>query len=415
MLRRFLPALLSLGLLFVGCDDGEDPPVEDDDAGGGGGMDAEPPPDPDAVRREITANLAQTVILPTLREFATAATALEEATATLESDPSTANREAAQAAWRDAMAVWQQAEMMQIGPAGMGGTECPVVGGTDLRDEIYSWDLTSECRIDQETVDETYADVDALAGELVNVRGLDAIEYLLFVEDGSNDCSSLSPINAEGSWAALGDAEVTARRAAYAHAAATLVARQATALRDQWEPDDGGFATDLATAGQDGSAYSRAQAAFNDLGGAMLYLDVATRDMKLAEPAGIAGCMEDTCFDSLEHPHARVSLASILANVRGFQRLFLGEQPGTEGQGWDDLLIEVGAEDLATDLTEAIAAAVSALEALGTDSLEEAVTSDASAVMAAYEAVGMAQRLFKTDVFTVLDIEPTTCRIGDND
>lgn len=411
MLCRTLPTLLAVSLALVGC--GGDSAT--DDAGGGGDMDSDTPPDLEAVRRGITANLAEAVILPTLRDFATAATALEEATATLDADPSAANRETAQAAWRDAMAVWQQAEMMQIGPAGMGGTECPVVGGMDLRDQIYSWDLTSECRIDQETVDETYADVDALGAELVNVRGLDALEYLLFVPDGSNSCSSLSPINAEGSWAALGDAEVTARRAAYAHAAATLIARQATSLRDLWEPDEGGFATDLATAGQDGSAYSRSQSAFNDMGGAMLYLDIATRDMKLAEPAGIAGCMEATCFDSLEHPHAHVSVASVIANVRGFQRLFLGEQPGTVGQGWDDLLIEVGAEDLATDLTEAIAAAIAALEALGTDDLTEAVTSDAAAVMAAYEAVGAAQRLFKTDVFTVLDIEPTTCRIGDND
>jgi len=413
MLRRTLPTLLAVSLALLGCDG--DSPVEDDDAGGGGGMDAETPPDLEAVRREITANLAEAVILPTLREFATAATALEAATAALETDPSDANREAAQAAWRVATASWQQAEMMRIGPAGMGGTECPVVGGMDLRDEIYSWDLTSECRIDQETVEQSYVDLDVLGAELVNVRGLDAIEYLLFAADGSNDCSELSPINAEGTWAALGDAEVGTRRAAYAHAAATLVARQATSLRDLWEPTGGGFATDLATAGQDGSAYTRSQTAFNDMGGAMLYLDVATRDMKLGEPAGISGCMEATCFDSLEHPHARVSLASIRANLLGFQRLFLGEQPGTVGQGWDDLLVEVGAEDLASDLADAIAAAITALEALGTDDLAEAVTADAAAVMTAYEAVGEAQRLFKTDVFTVLDIEPTTCRIGDND
>ncbi len=366
-------------------------------------------------RREVTANLATGVILPTLRDFADRAATLEAATATLASDPSDANRAAAQAAWREAMLVWEQAELMQVGPAGMGGTECPVIGGMDLRDEIYSWDLTSECRIDQETVEQAYLDLDAFAAELVNVRGLDALEYLLFVETAGNDCTAVSPINADGSWAALGEAEVWARRAAYAHTAATLVSREAVRLRDLWEPASGGFATSLATAGQSGSAYPSTQSAFNDLGGAMLYLDVATRDMKLAEPAGIAGCMTDTCFESLELPHARIGLAAILANLRGFQRLFLGEQPGTVGLGWDDILVDVGAEALAMQVTAAIAEAIAAVEALGTDDLEEAVTSDRVAVMAAYEAIGNAQRLFKADVFTVLDIEPTTCRIGDND
>ncbi|MBX3269385.1 MAG: hypothetical protein KF729_03945 [Sandaracinaceae bacterium] len=409
--------LLALVAVAAGCDG--DSPV---DAGGldAAGMDAgdvdSGGTDPEGFRREITAGFANGVILPMLRTFAERAAALETAAGALAADPaSAAARETAQGAWREAMLAWQQLEMAQIGPQGMGGTECPVVGGMDLRDEIYSWNLTSTCRVDQETVGGAHETPEALGAQLVNVRGLDALEYLLFEQTGNNSCSPVSPINADGTWAALGADAVRARRARYAASAATLVAREAAALRDRWEPSGGGFATDLATAGTGGSAYRSTQAAFNDLGGAMLYLDVAARDMKLAAPAGIAGCMADTCFELAEHRYARTSVASVLANVRGFQRLYLGETPGTEGRGWDDLLRSVGAAALADDLAAALVAAVGALEALGTDDLEQAVTENRAGFMAAYEAVGLAQRLFKVDVFTVLDIEPSTCRIGDND
>ena len=167
--------------------------------------------------------------------------------------------------------------------------------------------------------------------------------------------------------------------------------------------------------GESGSAYPSTQAAFNDMGGAMLYLDVATRDMKVGTTAGISDCLTDTCFDQLELPHASIDLAAVLENLRAFQRLYLGEQPGATGQGWDDLLVAIGAEALAMQLTAAIADAVAAAEGLGTDSLETAVAMDRPGVMALYEAMATVQRLFKVDVFTILDIEPTTCRIGDND
>jgi predicted lipoprotein len=399
---RGLCLLLASVVAFLGCD-GDAP------------ADAGPPDGLEARKREILASLGERVILPTLRDFADAAAALEVATAENAADPTDVNRAAAQAAWRGAMLVWERAELMQIGPAGMGGIECPVVGGQDKRDEIYSWDLTSECRIDQETVAQMYPNVDAFAAELVNVRGLDAMEYLLFVATPTNACNDLSPINADGTWAALGDTEVAARRAAFAHALAQLVSREAVALRDAWEPSIGGFETQLATAGLAGSAYPSAQSAINDIGGALLYVDNGTRDMKLGEPAGISGCLTATCFESLELPHARIGVLAILENLHGFDRMFRGEGPGVGALGLDDLLVDVGAGAVAAMLGEAIDAAVVALEALGSDSVEDAVTADPAAVLAAYEALGVVQRIFKTDVVSALDIDPTSCVPGDND
>lgn len=403
--RRSLALLLSLLTCFVGCD-GTEAPLDASDPGEGGSG------DPSALRREVLGALGENVILPTLREFATQAEALEAAAGAYAADPSDENRAAAQAAWRDAAASWQQAELMQVGPAGMAGTGCGVVGAMELRDEIYSWSLTSTCRIDQETVAESHADPALLDAELVNVRGLDAMEYLLFVETDDNTCGALSPINDAGTWEAE-RANIRQRRATYAHTAAQLVLEEARGLRDAWEPSGGDFLADWRGAGTDGSAYDTSQRALDDLATAMLYLDNATRDMKIGDPAGIT-CMDASCIDSLETPFANHDKEAVLANLEAFGRLFHGESPDSMGLGIDDLLLAIGADALVADLGAALTAAVEAVEAIpGT--LREAIEADAPEVMAAYAALGTAQRLFKVDVVTALDIDVQSCTPGDND
>lgn len=365
-----------------------------------------------ARKREILASLANDVIVPTLSELATTSAALEAATATLAADPSDANRVAAQAAWIAAIDVAQRAELMHVGPGGMSGTT-GVTGGMDLRDELYSWPLTNECLIDQRTVADTHADVASLESAIVSTRGLDALEYLLFVADDGNRCSDTSALNADGTWASFSADQIRARRASYAHAAATLVARDAARLRDLWT---GGFATEMATAGGGSTLFSSAQQALDDLAGAMLYLDGETRDMKLGEPAGFSmGCPTETCLEALESPFAGRSKENILRNLEGFQRLFLGGAPeDTAALGLDDLLADVGQAALAAQLTEALETAIAAVEAIEGE-LGAAIVATPEAVMAAYEAVGVAQRLFKVDVVTALDLEPSTPRVGDDD
>lgn len=402
---RSLVVFFSVLACFVGCDGG-DAPVDASSAGDGGSE------DPSALRREVLGALGENVILPALRDFAEQAEALEVATAAYAADPSADNRAAAQAAWRDAAASWQQAELMQVGPAGMSGTGCGVVGAMELRDEIYSWNLTSTCRIDQETVADAHADTALLDAELVNVRGLDAMEYLLFVETDDNTCGALSPINDEGTWEAE-RANIGQRRATYAHTAAQLVLEEARGLRDAWEPSGGDFLADWRGAGTDGSAYDSSQRALDDLATAMLYLDTATRDMKVGDPAGIT-CMDASCIDSLETPWANHDKQAILANLDAFGRLFHGESPDAMGLGIDDLLLAVGADTLVADLSAALAAAVTAVEAIpGT--LREAIEADAPEITTAYDALGTAQRLFKVDVVTALDIDVQSCTPGDND
>ena len=82
------------------------------------------------------------------------------------------------------MAVWQQLELLQVGPAGLMGT---VAGGDSLRDAIYSWPTVNTCRVDQESARRGFLN---LGAALVNVRGLDALEHLLFTTSADHTCSA---------------------------------------------------------------------------------------------------------------------------------------------------------------------------------------------------------------------------------
>lgn len=396
-------ATLMALLLVVGCDDD---PSSGDAASDGGAEFTQ-------LKRDLLGDISRGVIHATYEEFVTAAEALESATEAHAVDPSASNREAAQAAWREASAVWQRAEVMLVGPAGMTDV---VAGGMDMRDPIYSWPLRSTCRIDQETEERAYENVDEFAGELVNVRGLNSMEYLLFVEGFDHSCASTSVFAQSGRWDALSEGSIRNQRAGYAHTLATLVARRARELETAWDPSGGDFVAQMAGAGNDSSTFDDVQTGLNAVSDAMFYLDTETKDMKLALPAGIsAECAEEICPESLESPFAQGSLANLQANLAGFRALYEGNLAGeTEGVGFDDLLEAVGAGDLRADMDQALDNTEAAFAAI-TISLAEALDSSPALVTAAHTALSELTRLLKTDFVTVLDLEIPDRAAGDND
>jgi predicted lipoprotein len=354
-------------------------------------------------KREVLAHVGEVIVLRALNDFVDAAALLETASESYAAGRSAESLASAQQAWTDAIAIWEQLEVVMLGPGGA----ATFTGGLAIRDEIYSFPLTNTCRIDQETVGGAYADPDAFAAAPVNVRGLGAIEYLLFVATTENTCTSVSPINADGTWAALGDDAVAQRRAEYARSLAILVSRSAVRLRDAWDASGGDFLGSLATAGDGSPLFATSQDAMNELAGALLYIDTIAKEMKVGEPSGIIRCTAGPmCLAELESRLSARSKEHILINLRAFQRVFLGDEPGTAAPGFDDMLADVGQAALSAQLEAAIADTIAAVEALpGT--LEEAITNEPALVMAAYETFGAMLRLFKMDVFGALDIEVT--------
>jgi predicted lipoprotein len=385
--------------------------------GGGGGGDPTEPPVEDFDRRSLLGSYTQRVVIPALRTFAIDAEALETAVRALavaaaDGSPATAEKQAAQSAWRTAMESWQAVEVMQVGPAGSANM---VMGGLGLRDEIDSWPTINPCRVDQETVSGDYLDADFFSDELVNTRGLDAVEYILFDEGDDNACAAGVDINAEGTWDALvASGDLAARRAAYAAGAAADVAAHAAELRDAWEPTLGNFAGQLSNAGLSGSQFATAHDAVNDVFAALFYLELRVKDRKLAAPAGISpDCSDATCPELLESLWANASKEHILGNLRAAERTFLGGGDSS-GVGFDDFLSALGASDLAATMLADLRAAIAATEAVpGT--FAEALEDDPESVRGVHAALKLFTDNLKSQFVTVLNLEIPREGAGDND
>lgn len=369
------------------------------------GVDSRKPDPCDPYRISVAQSVAENVLGPTFVAFEARADDLADATrawsdaAQLGADAQSAH-DGAVSAWNEAMVVWQRAELMQVGPA---GPSAYVVGGEDVRDEVYSWPTVSPCRVDEELVANEFAADAFFDDALVNVQGLDALEYLLFHDGAENACDASSAINADGTWDALGVEELTRRRAAFAAAAAARVATHASDLAAAWGPG-GEYADGLARAGDDDSPYEDPASAVDDLMTAVLYLDVRIKDHKLAA----------TTTDALESPWSGRSKEHVLANLVGLRLLLLGGDDADAGYGFDDFLEALEEPDLAVDVLAALDDAIAAVEAVD-GSFEDALANDPAALSAARSAVNTLDDLLKGPFVTALKLHPPGEGAGDAD
>jgi predicted lipoprotein len=370
----------------------------------------------EAARRAVLADMADGAILPTLAAFETAAQALVTATEALADAPEDAvARNGARAAWMTAMKAWQVAEVMQIGPATPAGDG---LGGEDFRDRIYAWPLFNACRLDQETLAESYADPAAVSARLANIRGLAAVEALLFAPDARNACPITAEINTSGRWEALGDATVAARRAAHAAALARDLAGLAGALEDVWAPTGGDFRGAFAGAGLRTIPFETAQEALNHVSDALFYLDKEVKDGKIGTPLGYFDCASDTCPERFESRASQHTRANLEANLRGFRLLFAGADTSTAARAhprhFMALLTEAGAGDLAHAMLDATDVIEARLADITTD-FQSALANDPAQVEAVYAAVKGLTDLLKTQFVGTLDLDLPNRAEGDND
>ncbi len=358
-----------------------------------------PQDDPAEVDPLLAAVLADTwpmVVLPALDDAAAAAAVLASACAAWDGSTGAGQVEA-QEAWYAAMAAWQRVEPMQIGPLGASIT---VVGGQDLRDEVYSWPTVNPCAVDELTAGETWRASDFTATHLVNVYGLDALETLLFSPAGVNACPGDAALNTDGSWQALGAEAIQANRAGYAAAVAAAVARSVDDARVAGEA----FAPDFASA----VPYESPQSALNAIFDALYYLETRVKDDKLGGPLGLMDC-GGACLP-VETPVAGGSNAWIAANLEGFRTLFLGG----EGHGLDDLLEAGGHEDHVSSLLSALDAADAAAAALVV-AVDVAAASDPAPALALHAAIDEVGQVLRGEVAPALLLQIPAEAAGDND
>ena len=378
-----------------------------DPAADGAEGDAPPPEFPEAP--SLLSNLAENVVLTPYRQFDMESANLQIATASYQLSLSVEDLETARAAWRTTMSVWQRAEVYQAGPAGASGH---VKGGLDLRDEIYSWPLSNSCRVDQETLESAFADPASLALETINVRGLDAIEYLLFNETIEHTCPA--GLTLDTTWPGR-LSEIPQLRADYAAALTVEVAATATTLLAAWETSSGAFVDELRLAGRGSIVYPTTHSALNAVSDALFYLDTFAKDLKRAIPAGISDCTSGSCPEQLESLWATHSKENIVANLGGAQALFLGAPVGEDGYGFDDLLVSLDETELSETMSADLAETVAAANAIEEVTLKEALSVDQDSVVALHDALKDFTTNLKTQFVAVMELQLPQRAEGDND
>jgi len=348
--------------------------------------------------------------LGTYRSFQGAAAEHAAAVTKLEAEPTEANRAAARAAWEKAIDLWQQAEVMQIGPL----SPTTLAGGKGLRDAIYSWPLFNRCFVEQNLVAKVHEDPAFATTALVSVKSLAANDYLLFHEGTENVCAATSTINTDGSWAALTVEQLSARRIAYAKVVSIDVSNQAQALVDAWDPAKGNFLAALATAGSGSKVYPSQALATNAVSDAIFYLDTEVKDAKLAIPLALTVCTA-VCPERLESQWAKRSKEHVRSNLIGFRKLLTGCGNDFSGLGFDDLLTAMGAGTVGKQMDADTVAAIAAIDAVPFKTFDEALVKDPASVRRVYDAIKRITDALKTEFVGVLTLELPKRVAGDAD
>lgn len=386
---KVIVAALASGFLMASCGSSNGTTEQGDDG-----------PAAEQRRQMLGAVGEQTVTL--YANFDAELDALDTAVDAWAQEPTNENRIAAQQAWKSAIFAWQQAEVTQYGPA---GAMSAVEGGEDLRDRIYSWPLTNTCRVDQELAAEGYAAA-GFVDERINVKGLDALEYLLFATGEENTCSPNSTINTDGSWDALDATELQTRRAEYSSVLVDELIGASDDLIRWWSPDGENFQAELETAGAGSEVYPSSQEALNAVSDALFYIEKETKDMKVAPPIGLTTCTESSCPELRESQFANVSIENVRHNLDGFAAVYFA--------GFDPLLREKGAVELADEMKAKLEAAQTAFAGLDSN-IVTMLEEDRTSLVEAHDLLREFVLVFRTQFLSVLDLELPQRVEGDND
>lgn len=323
-------------------------------------------------------------------------------------DPTDAQISGVQNAWQETIGVWQQLEMMQVGPAG----RRTVPGGKDLRKAIYPYPHTDHCEIDRSLTSESYT---TNAGDLsVEAQGLWAAEYLLFNTEQGNACDATDEINTSGSWDALDANTMRVRRVEYTSIAANAVHDAALSLQAAWSPNGENFLAELTDAGSGSRTYGKKRVALNAVSDGLGYVEWGIKDNKLARPLGIIGCDND-CAELVEAKYSGSSKLHIRNNMAGFRKIFNGCGSDGQGLGFDDYLYAMGSIRLADQIDRAVQGVFSALDNIEETDLQLALTEDIESVYALHNAVSALSGLMRNDFLVALNLELPQMVQGDND
>lgn len=316
-------------------------------------------------------------------------------------------KNSAQAQWRSTMNVWQQAELMRLGPL--------LADDNLLRNKIYSWPNVNTCGVDYDVMFFNNGTVNGQAYDIAlripSRKGLDALEYLLFNENLEHSCETSA---APTGWNNFTPAQRKVARCNYATEVASDVLNNADDLLNQWNDPDG-YAEKLKQAGALNSIFATKHDAVNTLSDALFYIDSISKDEKLAIPLGLLAnkCGSVACPEEVESGLSKHSLTNIKYNLLAFQKLFTGSD-NAQALGFTDYLIDVGSTSTATEMQTNITKALAIIDQQ-TASLADTLANKPEQAEEIHGNVKDITDQLKTDFITSLALELPATSAGDND
>lgn len=373
-------------------------------------------PDNNFNQQALLENIIDNIMTPVFEQFSTiTATQIpaiaeycqmekDAALGNATSEQITVARDNAKQAWRNAINIWQQAEVMKVGPlADNNGL---------LRDKIYSWPVVNSCSVDFEVVNFRAGVVNGqpynIANRTPSRRGLAAIEYLLFNEQLNHSCTtSTQPDN----WDNQTDEYRKIARCEFAIEAAQDVNNSAQELMIAWSGSDG-FANTLKAAGTEGNQFSTELEAINRISDGLFYIDTFTKDGKLATPLGLLAnnCGAQVCPEIVESVYSHNSIVNIENNLLAFQKLLTGDV----GIGFTHYLIDVGAQDTANTISTDVQLAIDGVQNYQNTLAETLVNNEEQVIQTHADVKAVTDKL-KVDFITSLSLELPVTSAGDND
>lgn len=328
-----------------------------------------------------------------------------------------ATREETQARldWERTMLAFHQVAAIPLGPL--------MDNGRLLNDFVYSWPYLNTCGIDQKVLEHSQNPTSS-TNLVFNVRGLSALEYLLFEKSYKSTCNPrANPKMVE--WNALPLGKKKLHRCLWAQELISDVEVKAQDLQAKWSMDKGNFTKTLI----DGTRYKNLKESLNALTDALAHIE-KLKDGKLGRPLGRhKDCTEDNCPKDVEHLYSGLSLAAIEAELQVFKAVFTGSFSNQAAYGLDDLLTQSGRPEVAQKILAALDQALSSVRvAQEKGSLQEQIeasnptlcktttTLDRKVEICAVHAdVREVAFLLKTEVLAALALRAPPTQQGDND
>ena len=323
-----------------------------------------------SVETDVINAFVKTTALPQYDSLVSTGTALNTAITTLNSNPTAANLQAAQTAWRSMRTVWERCEGFLIGPV-----------------EAYDYDPNSDTwPTDYHQMDSLLASSNTLTVSDVQnlpqtLRGYHPIEYLIFGVGGTRTVSDLD----------------TRHMQYLVSLSSDLLSNDVSPLLNSWISAPVNYSQVILTAGTGSTVYKTKQAFFLDIVGdngmAGICNEVGEQDQsgKMYNPY----INKDSTLT--ESPYSGTSLADFKNNIIGLQQVYMGLNGG---KGLKDL---VAAKNTSLDaqIQSAITSAVNSFDnisGLTNERYEEAIFDKRGQVLQTMTTLNSLQTLLANDL-----------------